>query len=72
MSLVTQFDLDYEWYLIATRLYRNELIIRTIQSPFSRKRVFIVFQQSPMFEIIIPISEYLHLVELEWGSLNVY
>ena len=66
-----------EWYrsreTIMRQKYRNESnysnypIIQT--SPFSRKKLIIVFQA---FEYPrIPISEHLHLVEFEQGSLNV-
>ena len=44
--------------------YLNHPIIQT--PPFSRKN-YIPSIPTPTFEIIIPISEHLHLTELKWG-----
>ena len=67
-----------QWtYTVAATLM--SLIIRTIQSfkhpPFPEKMInyCIPSIQTPTFdEIIIPISEQLHLLELERGSTNIY
>ena len=54
------------------------LIIRTIQLfqhlPFSRKMINYCISsiRTPMFEIIVPISEHLHPTELKQGSPNIY
>ena len=54
------------------------LIIWTIQllehPPFPGKKIkyCIPSIETPTFEIIIPISEHLHIAELNQGSTNVY
>ena len=52
--------------------YSNHPIIRT--PPFLGKMIkyCIPSIQTPTFEIIIPISKHLNLVELELGLPNVY
>ena len=72
------FKLHHPWVLHALRCPQSKvdtiksLIIRT--SPFPGKMInyCILSIQTPTFEIIIPISEHLHLVELNQGSPNIY
>ena len=72
--------LNFKIYIYIFKLLFTimSLIIQTIQlfkhPPFPGKIInyCIPSIRTPTFEIIIPISEHLHLAELDWGSPNVY